>query len=77
MWFCLLSRQNSSMSNQQINQRPSSMVSETSTAVTTSAVDAKPGSKVKEKAIFFQLVDHSFTDFKSSVLMLISVGLWI
>uniref|UniRef100_A0A8C8ARY9 Pleckstrin homology domain containing A7 n=1 Tax=Otus sunia TaxID=257818 RepID=A0A8C8ARY9_9STRI len=41
----LLPRQNSSMSKQQINQRPSSMVSETSTAVTTSAVDAKPGSK--------------------------------
>uniref|UniRef100_A0A8C4XUN9 Pleckstrin homology domain containing A7 n=1 Tax=Falco tinnunculus TaxID=100819 RepID=A0A8C4XUN9_FALTI len=38
--------QNSSMSKQQINQRPSSMVSETSTAVTTSAVDTKPGSKV-------------------------------
>ncbi|XP_071414993.1 pleckstrin homology domain-containing family A member 7 isoform X3 [Pithys albifrons albifrons] len=37
---------NSSMSKQQINQRPSSMVSETSTAVTTSAVDTKPGSKV-------------------------------
>ncbi|XP_031967591.1 pleckstrin homology domain-containing family A member 7 isoform X5 [Corvus moneduloides] len=37
--------QNSSMSKQQINQRPSSMVSETSTAVTTSAVDTKPGSK--------------------------------
>uniref|UniRef100_A0A8C0FP15 Pleckstrin homology domain containing A7 n=1 Tax=Bubo bubo TaxID=30461 RepID=A0A8C0FP15_BUBBB len=37
--------QNLSMSKQQINQRPSSMVSETSTAVTTSAVDAKPGSK--------------------------------
>ncbi|XP_063254158.1 pleckstrin homology domain-containing family A member 7 isoform X9 [Prinia subflava] len=34
------------MSNQQINQRPSSMVSETSTAVTTSAVDTKPSSKV-------------------------------
>ncbi|XP_027640853.2 pleckstrin homology domain-containing family A member 7 isoform X8 [Falco biarmicus] len=34
------------MSKQQINQRPSSMVSETSTAVTTSAVDTKPGSKV-------------------------------
>uniref|UniRef100_A0A8C0FLZ1 Pleckstrin homology domain containing A7 n=1 Tax=Bubo bubo TaxID=30461 RepID=A0A8C0FLZ1_BUBBB len=43
--FCLFSRQNLSMSKQQINQRPSSMVSETSTAVTTSAVDAKPGSK--------------------------------
>ncbi|XP_077035972.1 pleckstrin homology domain-containing family A member 7 isoform X5 [Agelaius phoeniceus] len=38
--------QNSSMSNQQVNQRPSSMVSETSTAVTTAAVDTKPGSKV-------------------------------
>uniref|UniRef100_A0A8B9IY65 Pleckstrin homology domain containing A7 n=1 Tax=Amazona collaria TaxID=241587 RepID=A0A8B9IY65_9PSIT len=34
------------MSKQQINQRPSSMVSETSTAVTTSAVDSKPFSKV-------------------------------
>uniref|UniRef100_A0A672UHY1 Pleckstrin homology domain containing A7 n=1 Tax=Strigops habroptila TaxID=2489341 RepID=A0A672UHY1_STRHB len=34
------------MSKQQVNQRPSSMVSETSTAVTTSAVDTKPGSKV-------------------------------
>ncbi|XP_039563102.1 pleckstrin homology domain-containing family A member 7 isoform X6 [Passer montanus] len=44
--FILREEQNSSMSNQQINQRPSSMVSETSTAVTTSAVDAKPGSKV-------------------------------
>ncbi|XP_064922195.1 pleckstrin homology domain-containing family A member 7 isoform X20 [Columba livia] len=38
--------QNTSMSKQQINQRPSSMVSETSTAVTTSAVDTKPVSKV-------------------------------
>ncbi|XP_015142123.1 pleckstrin homology domain-containing family A member 7 isoform X5 [Gallus gallus] len=38
--------QNSPMSNQQINQRPSSMVSESSTAVTMSAVDTKPGSKV-------------------------------
>ncbi|XP_065538998.1 pleckstrin homology domain-containing family A member 7 isoform X4 [Lathamus discolor] len=38
--------QNSSMSKQQITQRPSSMVSETSTAVTTSAVDTKPVSKV-------------------------------
>nr|XP_047926140.1 pleckstrin homology domain-containing family A member 7 isoform X10 [Anser cygnoides] len=34
------------MSKQQINQRPSSMVSESSTAVTMSAVDTKPGSKV-------------------------------
>uniref|UniRef100_A0A669QW27 Pleckstrin homology domain containing A7 n=1 Tax=Phasianus colchicus TaxID=9054 RepID=A0A669QW27_PHACC len=38
--------QNSPMSKQQINQRPSSMVSESSTAVTMSAVDTKPGSKV-------------------------------
>ncbi|XP_033917913.1 pleckstrin homology domain-containing family A member 7 isoform X3 [Melopsittacus undulatus] len=38
--------QNSSMSKQQITQRPSSMVSETSTAVTPSAVDTKPVSKV-------------------------------
>ncbi|XP_035182872.1 pleckstrin homology domain-containing family A member 7 isoform X5 [Oxyura jamaicensis] len=37
---------NSPMSKQQINQRPSSMVSESSTAVTMSAVDTKPGSKV-------------------------------
>ncbi|XP_010140541.1 PREDICTED: pleckstrin homology domain-containing family A member 7 [Buceros rhinoceros silvestris] len=44
--FILQEEQNSSMSKQQINQRPSSMVSETSTAVTTSAVDTKPGSKV-------------------------------
>ncbi|XP_066043723.1 pleckstrin homology domain-containing family A member 7 isoform X4 [Chamaea fasciata] len=44
--FILREERNSSMSNQQINQRPSSMVSETSTAVTTSAVDTKPGSKV-------------------------------
>ncbi|XP_074774811.1 pleckstrin homology domain-containing family A member 7 isoform X2 [Athene noctua] len=43
--FILREEQNSSMSKQQINQRPSSMVSETSTAVTTSAVDAKPVSK--------------------------------
>ncbi|KFP91212.1 Pleckstrin homology domain-containing family A member 7, partial [Apaloderma vittatum] len=44
--FILREEQNSSMSKQQINQRPSSMVSETSTAVTTSAVDTKPGFKV-------------------------------
>uniref|UniRef100_A0A8B9IY59 Pleckstrin homology domain containing A7 n=1 Tax=Amazona collaria TaxID=241587 RepID=A0A8B9IY59_9PSIT len=44
--FILREEQNSSMSKQQINQRPSSMVSETSTAVTTSAVDSKPFSKV-------------------------------
>ncbi|MGH0138274.1 UNVERIFIED_CONTAM: hypothetical protein FKN15_047582 [Acipenser sinensis] len=36
---------NSRMSKQQTNQRPSSMVSETSTAVTSSTVDAPPGSK--------------------------------
>ncbi|XP_065538996.1 pleckstrin homology domain-containing family A member 7 isoform X2 [Lathamus discolor] len=44
--FILREEQNSSMSKQQITQRPSSMVSETSTAVTTSAVDTKPVSKV-------------------------------
>ncbi|NXA37642.1 PKHA7 protein, partial [Eudromia elegans] len=44
--FILRDEQNSHMSKQQINQRPSSMVSETSTAVTTSTVDTKPYSKV-------------------------------
>ncbi|XP_042301918.1 pleckstrin homology domain-containing family A member 7 isoform X3 [Sceloporus undulatus] len=44
--FILQEEKNSHMSKHQINQRPSSMVSETSTAVTTSTVDAKPGSKV-------------------------------
>ncbi|XP_074441937.1 pleckstrin homology domain-containing family A member 7 isoform X6 [Larus michahellis] len=44
--FILREEQNSSMSKQEINQRPSSMVSETSTAVTTSAVDTKPVSKI-------------------------------
>uniref|UniRef100_A0A8C2T3V5 Pleckstrin homology domain containing A7 n=1 Tax=Coturnix japonica TaxID=93934 RepID=A0A8C2T3V5_COTJA len=44
--FILQEEQNSPMSKQQINQRPSSMVSESSTAVTVSAVDTKPGSKV-------------------------------
>nr|XP_032655096.1 pleckstrin homology domain-containing family A member 7 isoform X2 [Chelonoidis abingdonii] len=44
--FILQEEQNSHMSKQRVNQRPSSMVSETSTAVTTSAVDTKPGSKV-------------------------------
>ncbi|XP_075281545.1 pleckstrin homology domain-containing family A member 7 isoform X2 [Opisthocomus hoazin] len=44
--FILREEQNSSMSKQQINHRPSSMVSETSTAVTTSAIDTKPVSKV-------------------------------
>ncbi|XP_015685495.1 pleckstrin homology domain-containing family A member 7, partial [Protobothrops mucrosquamatus] len=37
---------NSHMSKHQINQRPSSMVSETSTAVTTSTTDIKLGSKL-------------------------------
>ncbi|XP_062973290.1 pleckstrin homology domain-containing family A member 7 isoform X2 [Elgaria multicarinata webbii] len=44
--FLLQEEQNSHMSKHQINQRPSSMVSETSTAVTTSTVDTKAGSKV-------------------------------
>uniref|UniRef100_A0A8B9QBH5 Pleckstrin homology domain containing A7 n=1 Tax=Apteryx owenii TaxID=8824 RepID=A0A8B9QBH5_APTOW len=44
--FILRDEQKSPMSKQQINQRPSSMVSETSTAVTTSTVDTKPSSKV-------------------------------
>ncbi|KAM7163520.1 pleckstrin homology domain-containing family A member 7 isoform 5-T5 [Macrochelys suwanniensis] len=44
--FILQEEQNSHMSKRQVNQRPSSMVSETSTAVTTSTVDTKPGSKV-------------------------------
>ncbi|EMP38273.1 Pleckstrin like proteiny domain-containing family A member 7, partial [Chelonia mydas] len=44
--FILQEEQNSHMSKQQVNQRPSSMISETSTAVTTSTVDTKPGSKV-------------------------------
>ncbi|XP_034976058.1 pleckstrin homology domain-containing family A member 7 isoform X5 [Zootoca vivipara] len=44
--FILQEEQNSLMSKHLINQRPSSMVSETSTAVTTSTVDTKPGSKV-------------------------------
>ncbi|XP_067396791.1 pleckstrin homology domain-containing family A member 7 isoform X2 [Emydura macquarii macquarii] len=44
--FILQEEQNSHMSKQQVNQRPSSMVSETSTAVTTSTVDTKPASKV-------------------------------
>ncbi|NWW84481.1 PKHA7 protein, partial [Rhynochetos jubatus] len=44
--FILREEEDSSMSKQQINQRPSSMVSEASTAVTTSAVDTKSGSKV-------------------------------
>ncbi|XP_041075075.1 pleckstrin homology domain-containing family A member 7-like isoform X3 [Polyodon spathula] len=43
--FILQEQPNSRMSNQQTSQRPSSMVSETSTAVTSSTVDAPPGSK--------------------------------
>uniref|UniRef100_UPI00398F3D35 pleckstrin homology domain-containing family A member 7 isoform X3 n=1 Tax=Pristiophorus japonicus TaxID=55135 RepID=UPI00398F3D35 len=41
-------RPNTHMSKQQTDQRPHSMVSETSTAVTTSTVDAAPGSKVSK-----------------------------
>uniref|UniRef100_A0A8B9ZUP8 Pleckstrin homology domain containing A7 n=1 Tax=Anas zonorhyncha TaxID=75864 RepID=A0A8B9ZUP8_9AVES len=51
--FILHEELNSPMSKQQINQRPSSMVSESSTAVTMSAVDTKPGSKTGSKV-------HSF-----------------
>ncbi|XP_041131451.1 pleckstrin homology domain-containing family A member 7-like isoform X4 [Polyodon spathula] len=43
--FILQEQPNSRMSKQQSSQRPSSMVSETSTAVTSSTVDAPPGSK--------------------------------
>lgn len=39
-------RHNLHVSKNHLNQRPSSMVSETSTAVTTSTVDTKPISKV-------------------------------
>ncbi|KAB1272126.1 Pleckstrin homology domain-containing family A member 7 [Camelus dromedarius] len=39
-------RPNPHMSKQERNQRPSSMVSETSTAGTTSTVEAKPGPKI-------------------------------
>ncbi|XP_026524117.1 pleckstrin homology domain-containing family A member 7 isoform X6 [Notechis scutatus] len=44
--FILQEEHNSHMSKHQINQRPSSMVSETSTAVTTSTTDTKLGSKL-------------------------------
>lgn len=54
------------MSKQQINQRPSSMVSESSTAVTMSAVDTKPGSKVKETDGCLSLVIRSLLAFKTS-----------
>ncbi|KAG8524273.1 Pleckstrin homology domain-containing family A member 7, partial [Galemys pyrenaicus] len=40
-------RPNSHMSKQERNQRPSSMVSETSTAGTSSTVETKPGPKIK------------------------------
>lgn len=74
--FVLFSRLNSPMSKQQINQRPSSMVSESSTAVTMSAVDTKPGSKVKETDCCLNLMN--FTCFKANaVLVLISIGPWI
>ncbi|XP_034272861.1 pleckstrin homology domain-containing family A member 7 isoform X3 [Pantherophis guttatus] len=44
--FILQEEHNSHMSKHQVNQRPSSMVSETSTAVTTSTTDIKLGSKL-------------------------------
>ncbi|XP_077177749.1 pleckstrin homology domain-containing family A member 7 isoform X2 [Paroedura picta] len=44
--FILQEEHNLHASKNQLNQRPSSMVSETSTAVTTSTVDTKPSSKV-------------------------------
>ncbi|XP_054826715.1 pleckstrin homology domain-containing family A member 7 [Eublepharis macularius] len=44
--FILQEEHNLHMSKHLINQRPSSMVSETSTAVTTSTIDTKPSSKV-------------------------------
>ncbi|KAJ7422210.1 pleckstrin like proteiny domain containing A7 [Pitangus sulphuratus] len=69
--FILREEQNSSMSKQQINQRPSSMVSETSTAVTTSAVDTKPGSKDSSgmrlwKRRWFVLADYCLFYYKDS-----------
>ncbi|XP_058402049.1 pleckstrin homology domain-containing family A member 7 isoform X14 [Diceros bicornis minor] len=44
--FILQDEPNPHMSKQERNQRPSSMVSETSTAGTTSTVEAKPGPKI-------------------------------
>ncbi|KAM4846598.1 pleckstrin homology domain-containing family A member 7 isoform 1-T1 [Thomomys bottae] len=44
--FILQEEPNSHMSKQERNQRPSSMVSETSTAGTTSTLEAKPGPKI-------------------------------
>ncbi|XP_070620374.1 pleckstrin homology domain-containing family A member 7 isoform X11 [Erythrolamprus reginae] len=44
--FILQEEHNSHMSKHQVNQRPSSMVSETSTAVTTSTTETKLGSKL-------------------------------
>nr|XP_045002552.1 pleckstrin homology domain-containing family A member 7 isoform X2 [Jaculus jaculus] len=44
--FILQEEPNLHMSKQERNQRPSSMVSETSTAGTTSTLEAKPGSKI-------------------------------
>uniref|UniRef100_A0A8D1NTR1 Pleckstrin homology domain-containing family A member 7 n=1 Tax=Sus scrofa TaxID=9823 RepID=A0A8D1NTR1_PIG len=44
--FILQEEPNPHMSKQERNQRPSSMVSETSTAGTTSTVEAKPGPKI-------------------------------
>lgn len=54
------------MSKPQINQRPSSMVSESSTAVTMSAVDTKPGSKVKETDCCLNLVIRTLLAFKTN-----------
>ncbi|XP_064423346.1 pleckstrin homology domain-containing family A member 7 isoform X4 [Latimeria chalumnae] len=48
--FILHEQPNSHMSKQQTNQRPSSMVSETSTAVTTSTVDTASGSKASKSS---------------------------
>uniref|UniRef100_A0A8B9T1S1 Pleckstrin homology domain containing A7 n=1 Tax=Anas platyrhynchos TaxID=8839 RepID=A0A8B9T1S1_ANAPL len=57
--FILHEELNSPMSKQQINQRPSSMVSESSTAVTMSAVDTKPGKTNEQKTSNKDKV-HSF-----------------
>ncbi|XP_067849980.1 pleckstrin homology domain-containing family A member 7 isoform X3 [Heptranchias perlo] len=46
--YVLKEQPNIHMSKQQTDQRPQSMVSETSTAVTTSTVDTAPGSKVSK-----------------------------
>ncbi|XP_057363407.1 pleckstrin homology domain-containing family A member 7 isoform X6 [Manis pentadactyla] len=48
--FILQEEPNPHMSKQERNQRPSSMVSETSTAGTTSTVEAKPGPKIMKSS---------------------------